>query len=481
MINRSKQGGFSLVEMMVVLAILGILFVGVTEGMKSFQETELGKSNNEKLDLVKQQLLKFVQAEKYLLCPDSDGDGYENRTPSAVVIGTLGNVQACTVSYGTVPYRDLGLKESQAVDAWNNAIAYAVNTQTTDAQKICDKTEAASMFCNLVPGVLWFSLADTPPLAINRGDGNYYICKLGVAQCDATFVLDSNNVLQDATVVLVAFNQTGQQAWDDCSELSTSQQENCDADLYYQKQSYSSGGVIDDDQIQTINGYEIKALAMGTVMTWNAFDSASSAADLTPTYEAFDIAAGDDVSSLYSSDSDVVMINHDVDQAVRLGNGDDYMVIGNDLNANANLALNKGNDSLYIVGSSYSNVNLGLGDDTMVLGGDLTNNLSAQAGNDRVWIQGSVLSGSSLDLGKNDDVLWLGKSDNADSGQIFTTLQGGDGYDIVVFENQASWSDLSASEQSNLQNFELAIFKTGSDGGSGRAYCFLDGSSPSCY
>lgn len=63
-----------------------------------------------------------------------------------------------------------------------------------------------------------------------------------------------------------------------------------------------------------------------------------------------------------------------------------------------------------------------------------------------------------VDLGAGDDVLWLGTTENPESGRVDTAINGGDGFDTLVLENIASWSELTNLEKANIVNFELIIF-----------------------
>lgn len=63
-----------------------------------------------------------------------------------------------------------------------------------------------------------------------------------------------------------------------------------------------------------------------------------------------------------------------------------------------------------------------------------------------------------VDLGPGDDVLWLGSSEDPDSGRVDKAINGGNGFDTLVLENVASWSALSDLERVNIVNFELIIF-----------------------
>ncbi len=460
-----QEKGFSLVELAIVLAILGIVFVGFATDLGTFQHSKTVTESQLAVGNVKKLVFNFGVINKYLPCPDTDNDGFENRTNATSAI--LGTVQVCTSVTGTVPYLDLGLRESDAVDGWGNTIRYAVNTNANNGSLICDKRQAASMFCNFSIGNAWFSLVDTPPFANDRGDGNYYVCSDAAAACNATTVMTNANVLTDtAAVLLVAYNEDGATTLANCGSATGANQENCDVDVYYHQKNHTSAeGVFFDDVILALNGNEIKSLLLSPQVAWSSYTPTAGGGTLTPTYEDFDITADDVVPIESGNGQDVILVNRNVTQSLDLGGGDDYIAIGNNLGAGALLEAGNGADQIYIVGAALSNVLLGAGDDNMVLGGDLTNTIDADTGDDNVWIQGDVVSGSTLTLGGGDDTLWLGDSADPTSGNLLAAIDGGAGdYDILVLENIAQWSDLTGLQQAYIQNFELVIF---SDDGSG--------------
>ncbi|MCF6254338.1 MAG: hypothetical protein L3J38_06270, partial [Thiomicrorhabdus sp.] len=301
----------------------------------------------------------------------------------------------------------------------------------------------------------------------NRGGGNYYVCNQNPVSCDATAVATASNLASDtASIVLVAYNEDGHQALTDCVSNTGASLENCDVDAFYQQgRMTSEDGQFYDDVVLAINGAEIKEAMLGNVVVWNEYPSIAGQGQLTQTYEDFDITATDNQASIETAGDDVVFVKRNVDTALNLGSGDDYIAIGNDLNVGANLDTGVGNDTVYIVGQANANVLLGDGDDAFVLATNLTQTLDAGTGNDKIWIQDNVISGATFILGAGDDVVWLGESSDSLSGGLASNVDGGVGYDILVLENmtQTEWN-ADAIFQSYVANFELVVF---SDNGSG--------------
>ena len=493
--------GFSLVELAVVLAIIGIVMVGTMQGMGVFRSTEnLEKVESRMLDL-KEQLLRFAKVHKYLPCPDqfSSSDGLEDRA----LVGVIG--LTCLDAVGTLPYIDLGLTRDDVEDEWGNLIRYAVNQNVTQTASICDETSSASYFCNSgvngSPAAI-FNLVDTPPLSGFPGPGNYLVCNENAASGACFGTVDTNLLSTDsASVVLVAYNE-------DASICATatgdSNAENCDENEYYHQATISPSPVFFDDKIITITGYEIKAQILSAVTYW---DDTSVNSPLEASYEGYDLTVDNGYTpSNDANDPDVILVNRNVTTALDLAAGDDYVVVGNDLSsdldydfktgviasdsgANAVLNAGEGDDTIYIVNNADSDVFLGDGNDTFVLGKDLTQSLSADLGDDSIWIQGNIDSGSTLTLGAGDDTLWLGSDDIVwlkkvdDSGTAYSLpnqsgvlnaqVDGGAGYDVVVMENLTKSDWLDAPTESYLPGFEIILFSDHSE--STPNYCILPG------
>lgn len=122
--------GFTLVEMVVVLAILGVLLSVGIGAMTAQVASSAYSSSKEKQQAIKSALTAYLASHKRLPCPDTDSkpDGIENPVGGP-----------CTSYFGTVPYITLGISRDMALDAWKAHFGYAVSedwandtTLTTD-------------------------------------------------------------------------------------------------------------------------------------------------------------------------------------------------------------------------------------------------------------------------------------------------------------------------------------------------------------
>lgn len=426
--HSNMQKGFSLVELSAVLLILGVVFVGATMSLSSFKHSSYSKESKANQANIKEALMNFAVINKYLPCPDTDGDGLEDRVSAGVF-------QACDNAVGTLPYLDIGLKREDVNDGWNNAIRYAVNTEAETAN-VCDKTSAGSYFCNQAANnVAWFTYADTPPLQGNLGSGNYTVCNEEATVCNGS---TTSLITDSAVAVLVSYNEDGGATLANCSAASGATAENCDTtnEFYHQAAMSTAEGAFFDDIITALSGYEIKAKVLSNTTSWNSFSSTGGSSNPNATYEGYDFSTQDKDQYLQDNDindEDAIYVNRNISTALDLGDGDDYVMIGNDLQSEtiwdgrlvdgrtegqyyndgtttydgsqATLTAGDGNDTIYIANDAYSLVDLGEGDDKFVIGGDLKEGLLAGDGNDEAWIQDSYAGGqnsSTTDIDVND-------------------------------------------------------------------------------
>lgn len=121
-INRANirgEKGFTLVEIAIVMVIVALLIGGMLMPISAQVDLHNMRETQKDLDNIKSALIGFAlshpattNGKPYLPCPDTDGDGAENRTDSA-----------CSSAEGDVPWADLGVSQR---DSWDRTYRYRV-------------------------------------------------------------------------------------------------------------------------------------------------------------------------------------------------------------------------------------------------------------------------------------------------------------------------------------------------------------------
>ena len=237
-INRlHKQFGVSLVELAVVLGIVGFLAAG---SMSMFSEQRVHvqwMESSSKLALAKASLLQFARRNNFLPCPDTGGDGIEDR------VGIT-----CESDRGMLPFVDLGLSAVQVRDSWDNPFLYATSKTADVTANITNcPIDSACFFNNSAPPM--FDLTTLPTMG-NPGGDNLKVCT--DLPCDAATAGVTVNS-EELIAVLLAFNENGDQV----PVAGTAEAMNATDNHFFVQATYSKAPFF-DDHIQTISANELK-------------------------------------------------------------------------------------------------------------------------------------------------------------------------------------------------------------------------------
>lgn len=119
--SRRIQYGFSLVEMAIVMAIVGLLLGGLLPTLSAQREAQRIKETRKLLDEIQQALMGYAIINGRLPCP---ADGTIPTVPG-VANGAGQQIAACPVGAngGVLPWITLGVSET---DAWGRRFSYRV-------------------------------------------------------------------------------------------------------------------------------------------------------------------------------------------------------------------------------------------------------------------------------------------------------------------------------------------------------------------
>ena len=127
MVNKSgKEGGFTLIEVAIVMAIVGFIVSGFVIGVPQYVHNQKTKLTHERMELVSNALSAYAQRHYRLPCPADADTANANRglernggncfQSDATAESLYANAE------GVVPWRELGLSEQDVSDGWGHYI-----------------------------------------------------------------------------------------------------------------------------------------------------------------------------------------------------------------------------------------------------------------------------------------------------------------------------------------------------------------------
>jgi prepilin-type N-terminal cleavage/methylation domain-containing protein len=135
-----KQPGFTLIEMALVIIVIGIIVSAVTSIVPEFIQSGKIKKAQAIVDKNIYAIEGYLAANGRCPCPDTDGDGLEDRNENSLTWGPLDDTCGAggDIYEGGLPYRTIGL--SSGKDSWGTALRYAVydNCTRTITSELCN-------------------------------------------------------------------------------------------------------------------------------------------------------------------------------------------------------------------------------------------------------------------------------------------------------------------------------------------------------
>jgi prepilin-type N-terminal cleavage/methylation domain-containing protein len=121
--GHQAQTGFSLVELAIAIALIGLLLGGILVPVQSRVEERQVRSAQQALENIREAMLGFAAVNGYLPCPDATSGGSSNDGTENFSGSFCSNINGAMV-VGNVPWATLGVPET--VDPWGNRYRYAV-------------------------------------------------------------------------------------------------------------------------------------------------------------------------------------------------------------------------------------------------------------------------------------------------------------------------------------------------------------------
>lgn len=242
--------------MAILLIIVAIITQAAGATLLHQHHHQAFRANEQKLIDIQQGLLQFFSYYQYLPCPDTDGNGHENRNDQG----------ACSQTQGRLPH--LTLDNLHAQDAYGNPFFYAINTEA-DNNNLRDPCTAASLFaqkghasysiyqcpttqqtycsssyCNAActntcsPKTIEkhqppYFMRITPPLANqNALLGNLRLCRQHAEQCDLN-TQNSHHRANQIPLIVISYGSEGHQIWQSCHQAPAQAQQNCNGNRYF--------------------------------------------------------------------------------------------------------------------------------------------------------------------------------------------------------------------------------------------------------
>lgn len=121
--SRNGAGGFTLLELAIVLAVLGLLLGGGSLLLRPMLDNNRRTETKARLKGIEDALTVYAAQNFDLPCPSNPALG-----PSSSANGAEGSACASVMEFGGVPWRALGLSETDVLDGWGRRISYAVTS-----------------------------------------------------------------------------------------------------------------------------------------------------------------------------------------------------------------------------------------------------------------------------------------------------------------------------------------------------------------
>ncbi len=157
--SNATQLGFSLVEMTIALAVLGIVLTGLIGPLQQFTNHQRQRDTREALASIRQALLGFAMSQGRLPCP---ADPAKPISLASAGLAEPDDGSACLRQVGSLPWKTLG---GSSTDAWFRRYTYAVAARYSQAITVLAYPLPSSASDLAAPAWYVYLSAQTPPPA----------------------------------------------------------------------------------------------------------------------------------------------------------------------------------------------------------------------------------------------------------------------------------------------------------------------------
>ena len=155
------ERGFTLLEVAIAVVVVSFLLVGLLGPLSTRIEQQERQKTSDQLEEIKEALYGYAVANGALPCPDTDGNGTQDRT--------TGSPWGCARAAGSIPWVDLGVP---GLDTWNRPFRYRVTRNFTDQFGVgIPPTPPSSPGCPASPTQASFALCSDGDITVLDGDG----------------------------------------------------------------------------------------------------------------------------------------------------------------------------------------------------------------------------------------------------------------------------------------------------------------------